>query len=331
MNQHKRVVVQKALVLRVDKEYYMFTNLWVEKYRPNNLDDLVLSESDLKFFLSLKEKKEIPNLLFAGPPGTGKTSLAKILVKDVLDSQYLYINASDENGIDTIRSKVIGFSQTKSLDGTLKVVLLDEADSISLEGSKALRNVIEEYSENTRFIFTCNYLFKIIPALQSRCQIFNLTPPLDKVTKRIVHILRQENIQVPEHEKSKLLELIRTGYPDVRRIINDIQKCSFTGVLEIKTNTAKNVADKIVNRLLNKSDIFELRKLAIESEQEFSGDYLQLLREMFEVFFNTDIESAKKSALLLYISEAMYKDALVIDKEINWFSCCLKINDHSNV
>lgn len=307
----------------------MFTNLWVEKYRPKSLDELILSDNDLRFFVSLKDKKEIPNLLFAGPPGTGKTSLAKILVNSALDSQYLYINASDENGIDTIRSKVIGFSQTKSLDGALKVVLLDEADSISLEGSKALRNVIEEYSENTRFIFTCNYLFKIIPALQSRCQIVNLTPPLDKVTKRIVHILRQENIQVPDQEKSKLLELIRTGYPDVRRIINDVQKCSFSGTLEIKVNTAKNIAEKIMTRLFNKTDVFELRKLAIESEQEFSGDYLQLLREMFEVIFSAKIEDTYKGALLLYVSEAMYKDALVIDKEINWFSCCLKINGHS--
>jgi len=309
----------------------MFKNLWVEKYRPSKLEDLILNEEDANFFNSLKEKKEIPNLLFAGPPGTGKTSLAKILVNETLQSEYLYINASDENGIDTIRSKVIGFSQTKSLDGALKVVLLDEADSISLEGSKALRNVIEEYSANTRFIFTCNYLFKIIPALQSRCQIFNLTPTLEKVTKRIVHILKQENVQVPDTEKTKLLELIRSGYPDVRRIINDVQKHSFTGTLHIKSNTAKNIAEKIIQRLLNKADIYELRKFVIESEQEFSGDYLQLLKEMFECVYNQTLESTKKGALLLCVSEAMYKDSVVVDKEINWFSCCLKINDHSTV
>jgi DNA polymerase III delta prime subunit len=309
----------------------MFKNLWVEKYRPSKLEDLILNEEDVNFFNSLKEKKETPNLLFAGPPGTGKTSLAKILVNETLQSEYLYINASDENGIDTIRSKVIGFSQTKSLDGTLKVVLLDEADSISLEGSKALRSVIEEYSANTRFIFTCNYLFKIIPALQSRCQIFNLTPPLEKVTKRIVYILKQENVHVPDTEKPKLLELIRSGYPDVRRIINDVQKCSFTGTLYIKSNTAKNIAEKVIQRLLNNTDIFELRKFVIESEQEFSGDYLQLLKEMFESVYNLSIENSRKSALLLCVSEAMYKDSVVIDKEINWFSCCLKINDHNTV
>jgi len=309
----------------------MFKNLWVESYRPKTLDDLVLTSEELNFFKSLKEEKEIPNLLFAGSPGTGKTSLAKIIVNDILKCQYLYINASDENGIDTIRSKVIGFSQTRSFDGGIKVVLLDEADSISLEGSKALRNVIEEYSENTRFIFTCNYLFKIIPALQSRCQIFNLVPPLDKTIGRVVSILKNEKIEVPECEKLRLIELIRSGYPDLRRIINDIQKHSYTGTLLIKECTTRSVAEKVIQRLASKTSTTELRKVVIESEQDFSGDYLQLLREMFEiVFYSKELES-KQSDILLIISEAMYRDSFVIDKEINWFSCCLKINDHNTV
>ena len=309
----------------------MFKNLWVESYRPKTLDDLVLTNEELSFFLSLKEEKEIPNLLFAGSPGTGKTSLAKIIVNDILKCQYLYINASDENGIDTIRSKVIGFSQTRSFDGGIKVVLLDEADSISLEGSKALRNVIEEYSENTRFIFTCNYLFKIIPALQSRCQIFSLVPPLDKTIGRVVSILKHEKIEVPECEKPRLIELIRSGYPDLRRIINDIQKHSYTGTLRIKECTTRNVAEKVIQRLIGKTSTMELRKFVIESEQDFSGDYLQLLREMFEiVFYSKELES-NKSDLLLIISEAIYRDSFVIDKEINWFSCCLKINGHNTV
>lgn len=299
----------------------MFNNLYVERYRPKTLADIVLTNEERLYFESLKSKEEIPNLLFAGNPGTGKTTLSKIIANDILDCQYLYINASDENGIDTIRSKVIGFASTKSLDGKLKLVLFDECDALTLDSQKALRNVIEEYSENTRFIFTCNYLFKIIPALQSRCQIFNLTPPLDGVLNRVVSILKNEGITVPDTEKQRLVELVRSGYPDLRRIINDIQKFSFTGTLVIKDNQAKGIANKVVEKIKGKASPQELRKYVIEREQEFSGDYLQLLKEMFEVLFETDTNVNS----LLIVSEGMYKDAIVIDKEINWFSTCLKL------
>jgi len=299
----------------------MFQNLLVEKYRPKTLADIVLTEDERKYFESLKSKEEIPNLLFAGNPGTGKTTLSKIIATHILDCQYLYINASDENGIDTIRSKVIGFASTKSLDGKLKIVLFDECDALTLDSQKALRNVIEEYSHNTRFIFTCNYLFKIIPALQSRCQIFNLTPPLDGVLNRVVSILKNEGVNVPNTEKQKLVELVRSGYPDLRRIINDIQKFSYTGTLIVKQNQAKGIANKIIEKIKAKVSPQELRKYVIEREQEFSGDYLQLLKEMFEVLFETDNDPNK----LLTVSEGMYKDSIVVDKEINWFSTCLQL------
>jgi replication factor C small subunit len=299
----------------------MFQNLFVEKYRPKTLTDIVLTDEERQYFESLKSKEEIPNLLFAGNPGTGKTTLSKIIANDILDCQYLYINASDENGIDTIRSKVIGFASTKSLDGKLKLVLFDECDALTLDSQKALRNVIEEYSDNTRFIFTCNYLFKIIPALQSRCQIFNLTPPLDGVLNRVVAILKNEGITVPDTEKPKLVELVRSGYPDLRRIINDIQKFSFTGTLVIKDNQVKGIANKVIEKITGKVTPFELRKYVIEREQDFSGDYLQLLKEMFEVAYNNNLDPKA----LLTISEGMYKDAIVVDKEINWFSACIQL------
>jgi len=299
----------------------MFNNLYVERYRPKKLEDVVLTLEEKLYFEALKKKDEIPNLLFAGNPGTGKTTLSKIIATDILDCQYLYINASDENGIDTIRSKVIGFASTKSLDGKLKLVLFDECDALTLDSQKALRNVIEEYSPNTRFIFTCNYLFKIIPALQSRCQIFNLTPPLNGVLNRVVEVLKNEGITVPDTEKQKLVELVRSGYPDLRRILNDIQKFSYTGTLIIKDTQAKNVAEKVVQKIRGKVTPHELRKFVIESEQEFSGDYHQLLKEMFEVLFKEDLDANR----LLIVSEGMYKDAIVTDKEINWFSTCLKL------
>lgn len=303
----------------------MFEKLLVEKYRPQILEDLVLSLEHKEYFSSLASQEEIPNLLFTGSPGTGKTTLSKILIKKILNCQYLYLNASDENGIDTIRTKIIGFASTKSLDGKLKVVLCDEADSISGEAQKALRNVIEEYSSNTRFIFTCNYQFKIIDPIQSRCAIFNLNPPLEGIITRVIHILKQENIEVPQNEKPKLLELIRSGYPDLRRIINDVQKFSYTGILHIKENNAKNLAEKIISKIISKTQPEDLRRFVIERESEFSNDYLQLLREMFEVVFKHEMNTTQKSSWMLVLSEAMYKDAIVIDKEINWFSSCLRL------
>lgn len=304
----------------------MFQNLFVEKYRPKTLDDIVLNPDEKNYFLSLKEKKEIPNLLFAGNPGTGKTTLSKIIATDILDCQYLYINASDENGIDTIRTKVIGFASTKSLDGKLKLILFDECDALTLDSQKALRNVIEEYSSNTRFVFTCNYLFKIIPALQSRCQVFNLVPPLEGILNRVITILKKEEIVVPDSEKQKLMELVRSNYPDLRRIINDIQKFSYTGTLLIKDTCTKNLAQKVIGKIKAKVPLTDIRKHVIENEQDFSSDYLQLLKEMFEcVYEDNSLEQEEKSNKLLIISEGMYKDSIVIDKEINWFSTCIKL------
>jgi DNA polymerase III delta prime subunit len=141
------------------------------------------------------------------------------------------------------------------------------------------------------------------------------------VLNRVVAILKNEGIAVPDTEKPKLVELVRSGYPDMRRIINDIQKFSFTGTLIIKDNRAKGIANKVVEKIRAKVSPHELRKYVIEREQEFSGDYLQLLKEMFEVMFETDSDANN----LLIISEGMYKDAIVIDKEINWFSTCLRL------
>jgi len=216
----------------------MFNNLWVQKYRPSTLDEMVLSEENRKFFSSIKD--EIPNLLFVGTPGIGKTTIAKIIVQDILKCQYLYINASDENGIDTIRSKVSGFSQTKSIDGALKVVILDEADGITIDGQRALRNTMEEYSAFTRFILTANYKHKIIPAIQSRTQYFDLSPDIHSVVNRVLLILKKEKITIPSTEQVNLVRIIKDNFPDIRKIINTIQKYSISGTFEIKEKLQKN-------------------------------------------------------------------------------------------
>ena len=222
----------------------MFDNLFTEKYRPKTLTDLVLSNSNRKYFDSITD--EIPNLLFVGTPGIGKTTLARILVNDILECQYLYINASDENGIDTIRSKVVGFAQTKSLDGKVKVVILDEADGITIDGQRALRNTMEEYSSGTRFILTANYKHKIIPAIQSRTQFFDLNPPFDTVLKLIVGIIKQEGIKITEDQRSNFVNVVKQNYPDIRKIINSVQKATVKGIFEVNVALdSKEIVERI--------------------------------------------------------------------------------------
>jgi DNA polymerase III delta prime subunit len=301
----------------------MFDNLFTEKYRPKTLTDLVLSNSNRKYFDSITD--EIPNLLFVGTPGIGKTTLARILVNDILECQYLYINASDENGIDTIRSKVVGFAQTKSLDGKVKVVILDEADGITIDGQRALRNTMEEYSSGTRFILTANYKHKIIPAIQSRTQFFDLNPPFDIVLKLIVGIIKQEGIKITEDQKSNFVNVVKQNYPDIRKIINSVQKATVKGIFEVNVALdSKEIVERIHTEIQSKNT-FGLRKYLIENENEFQGDYHNLMKQYLNYVYDSSLDDNKKRQYIVTISESMVNDVWVLDKEINAFACWVKL------
>jgi len=301
----------------------MFDSLFTEKYRPKTLNDLVLSDSNRKYFDSITD--EIPNLLFVGTPGIGKTTLARILVNDILECQYLYINASDENGIDTIRSKVVGFAQTKSLDGKVKVVILDEADGITIDGQRALRNTMEEYSSGTRFILTANYKHKIIPAIQSRTQFFDLNPPFDTVLKLIVGIIKQEGIKITEDQKGNFVNVVKQNYPDIRKIINSVQKATVKGIFEVNVALdSKEIVERIHTEIQSKNT-FGLRKYLIENENEFQGDYHNLMKQYLNYVYDSSLDDNKKRQYIVTISESMYADVFVLDKEINAFACWVKL------
>jgi replication factor C small subunit len=301
----------------------MFDNLFTEKYRPKTLADLVLSTSNRKYFDSITD--EIPNLLFVGTPGIGKTTLARILVNDILECQYMYINASDENGIDTIRSKVVGFAQTKSLDGKVKVVILDEADGITIDGQRALRNTMEEYSSGTRFILTANYKHKIIPAIQSRTQFFDLNPPFDTVLKLIVGIIKQEGIKITEDQKGNFVNVVKQNYPDIRKIINSIQKATVKGTFEVNVALdSKEIVERIHTEVQSKNT-FGLRKYLIENENEFQGDYHNLMKQYLNYVYDSNLADNKKRQYIITISDHMYKDVFVLDKEINAFACWVNL------
>jgi replication factor C small subunit len=299
-----------------------FDKIWVEKYRPSKLDDLILDASSLRVVSQFKD--EIPNLLFVGSPGTGKTTLARIIVNDILGCNFLYINASDESGIDTIRHNITNFAQTKSFDGNVKVVVLDEADGLTSQAQAALRNTMETYAKYCRFILTANYKHKIIPALQSRCQSIDLKPEIKQAAKRCFNILKQENVKVSDEQKVKFGQLVKRTFPDLRKTINELQKSVVDGELLIDSNGSDSELLKAITEGLKK-DSLQVRKLLIESEDRFQGDYDTLLANLLDYLYEQPIDEFKKKQMITVIADHLYRSAFVVDKEINAFACIVAL------
>ena len=289
--------------------------IWTEKYRPISIDDYVADEA---FLLTCKEflnNKDIPHLLFYGTPGSGKTTLAKILAKYIVDDNFLYVNASDENSIDVVREKLKQFASSVSFTN-IKIIILDECDYMTSNAQAALRNIIETFSKTTRFILTCNYVDKVIPAIQSRCQLFNLKPPSKRdVAKRMLMILENENIGF---QKEDLIKVINKNYPDIRRIINTLQKYVLNNTLQLdkSDNIDVDYLTSIVNVL--KSNIDKKEKFNA-MRQILADNYVKDYNILYRFLYD-NIESYASgfaSTIILIIADAQYKDALVVDHEIN--------------
>lgn len=299
-----------------------FSALWTERYRPKTLDEIILSEANRTYFASVKE---IPNLLFSGPSGCGKTSLAKILVNDVLKCQYLYMNASDERSIDDIRNKVTSFAQTKSVDGKIKVIILDEIDGMLPASQRALRGVMEEYSEVTRFVLTCNHPHRLLDAIKSRCQSFDLSVTIDQFVERCAFVLKSEKVKAVS--SAKLLKFLKHVYPDMRLAINFMQKYSTGGVLTLPDDAlGLGVAQRIYKSLVAHDSVLDLREYVIEHEPEFNRDYHGLLVDLFEQVYSGDLELGKKRDALIILSEALYRQNIVMDYEINLYATLLELS-----
>lgn len=297
--------------------------IWNEKYRPNTLDTYVGNGIIKSTFQQYIDTNDVPHLLLYGDAGSGKTTLAKIVANTIAKDNYIYINASDENSVDTVRDKIKQFASSIGFGG-LKLIILDESDYLTPNAQAALRNVIETFSKTTRFILTCNYIDKIIDPIQSRCQIFNIVPPSKKeVAQHLVKILEDESVK---YEKDNLVTIINQSYPDIRRVINTTQRCVIGGVLKLDESTLveHNYLSSILDVLKsnkNKKEKFDgIRQLLADNHVR---DFNQLFRYLYD---NVDtFSNGFVSTIILIIAESQYKDSFVVDHEINAMAMFIQI------
>jgi replication factor C small subunit len=294
-------------------------SLLVEKYRPSKLENYVGNENIKESISKYLEQNDIQNLIFYGPSGTGKTTLAKIIIGN-LDCDHLYINASDERGIETIRDKVSGFASVASFK-PLKVVILDEADFLTIQAQASLRNIIETFSRTTRFIMTCNFVERIIDPLQSRCQVLKIVPPTKKdVAKHLAGIMDQEGIGF---EMNELGVIVMQHYPDLRKCINTIQLSTQDSMLNLDQSilVSSNYIDKVINALSegskhNKIDCYnDIRQIIADANVD---DFDELFRALYER--SSEYLQDKEGTASILINEHQYKANFRIDKEINTMS-----------
>ena len=303
--------------------------LWVEAYRPSTIDECILPAEIKNTFKSILKQGEIPNLLLSGTAGTGKTTVAKALCNE-LDLDVMMINGSDEGrSIDTVRNQIKNFASTVSLSETNKpkVVIVDEADYMNAESVQpALRNFIETFSNNCRFIFTCNYKNKIIPAIHSRCTVINFSiQNKDKQNlaglfhKRLSTILNQENI---EFDPKVLAQLIVKYYPDFRRTINELQRYSVSGKIDtgiLVTVSEANIQS--LNQSLKNKKFNDMRKWVVDNiDQDPAGLY----KELYQNFYNA-LEPQSIPPMVILLAEYQYKNAFVADPELNMVACLTEI------
>jgi DNA polymerase III delta prime subunit len=283
-----------------------------ERYRPDNLDNYV-GNSNLKSTLAKQlSQNDIQNYLFYGPAGTGKTTLAKLIVNN-LNCDSLYINASDERGIETIRDKVSGFASVASIK-PLKVVILDESDFLTIQAQASLRNVIETFSRTTRFILTCNFVERIIDPIQSRCQTFKIVPPTKKeVAVHIAGICDKENIG---YEIPAIGQLVNKYYPDIRKMLNTVQASTVDGHLQLDDSllVSSSYMNSVLDELKN-NNYKNIRQIIADSGVD---DYEELFRFLYDN--SSEYMPGKEGTAAILINEHLYKSNFRIDKEINLMS-----------
>ena len=297
-------------------------SLWVEKYRPIKLDDYVGNEHLKEKVSGYIESEDVPHLLLFGRAGTGKTTLAKLIVKSI-ECDYMVINASDENNVDTVRNKVKNFASSQGFK-KYKIIILDEFDYMTPNAQAILRNLMETFSKHCRFILTCNYVEKIIDPIQSRCQTFQIVPPSKKeVAVQLDKILKSENVN---YDVKDLVPIIDSSYPDIRKVINTCQLNSVKGVLKLSKNDLldSDFKTKILD-ILKTSD--DSRNKYMKIRQTVADSKVQDFTEMYSLLYDKvdEYASGKVSGVILVLAEGQHRDALAVDKEIPFMATILNI------
>jgi len=296
--------------------------LWVEKYRPNKIEDCILPDAIKKSFLEYVKQGEIPNLLLAGTAGVGKTTIARALCEEI-GCDYIIINGSDESGIDVLRNKIKNYASSMSLTGGRKVIILDEADYLNPNSTQpALRGAIEEFSSNCSFIFTCNYKNRIIEPLHSRCAVVEFkiqngqkAKMASQFFKRVEWILAQENIQ---YSKEVVAAVITKHFPDNRRILNELQRYATSGVID--EGILGSVADIQISGLIKavkEKDFGSARKWVALN---LDNDPVRIYRKVYDALYEFLKPNSIPQAVLI-LAKYQYQAAFCADQEINLVAC----------
>ena len=304
----------------------METFLWVEQYRPKDIESCVLPKILKDTLTDFVSEGKLPNLIFFGPPGVGKTTAAKALIEKI-NATYIMINGSEESGIDVLRTKIKNFASTVSLHGGRKYVILDEADYLNPQSTQpALRGFIEEFHKNCGFIFTCNYKNRLIPPLHSRCSVIDFTiPNSEKRTlakefmSRVISILNDQNIK---YDKRVIAEVINKYFPDWRRVLNELQRYSVSGTIDagILVDIAEVNIKELMHCMKNK-EFTNVRKWVVNN---LDNDPVRLFRRIYDNLYEF-VDGSSIPHVVVVLGEYQYKSAFVADQEINLLACFTEI------
>jgi DNA polymerase III delta prime subunit len=300
--------------------------LWVEKYRPQRIDDCILSLDLKRVFTNIISKGELQNMMFTGTAGTGKTTVARALCNE-LDLDYIVINGSEESGIDTLRNKIKQFASSVSLSGGYKVVILDEADYLNPQSTQpALRGFIEEFSANCRFILTCNFKNRVIEPLHSRCSVIEFAMPkkerdslAGQFMQRVQQILAVESIN---SDPAVLAELIIKYFPDFRRTLNELQRYSNFG--KIDSGILVNVSDVSFDSLMNALKVKDFKKMRQWVADNIDTEPAAMFRKLYDNM-NDFVEPQSIPQLVLILADYQYKNSFVADHELNMVACLTEV------